>query len=214
MRILYKGFWSDGLKPRAMRGSGFRSLGGRNAQQGIALLISLLVLVLVTLSAAAMMRSLDSNVLAVGNLSFRQAAEAPVAQAIEAAMVNVAGSVDRPLLEGDLAANNYFSFIQPGEDADGIPAVLQGRVVGGLFGSYPAGFQSWTDTAGNTVRYVVERMCRTSGSWTPENCIRTLTTIDLSKIGTTSDLPHVIGIVPAAPGGYYRVTVRVDGPAG
>jgi hypothetical protein len=185
---------------------------GKNAQRGIALIVALMILVLVTLAAAAMMRSLDSNLLAVGNLSFRQAAEAPIAQAVETAMTAIEDE-DKTWLESYSAGNNYYAFVQANEDVDGIPRALQ-NPIDGVFGNYPSGFRSLLDANGNTVRYVVERMCREGGKWSEENCVKAVSFIDLSKVGTSSNIPLTSEFVESEPGAYYRITVRVDGPAG
>ena len=88
------------------------------------------------------------------------------------------------------------------EDAIGVPYHLQGVSPS----NYPSSFVKETDGAGNTIRYVIERMCLDEGPATAANC-------DMSppkKSEATTAMELVKPEIPRVP--FYRLTVRVDGP--
>ena len=73
--------------------------------------------------------------------------------------------------------------------------------------NYPATFVAETDKAGNTIRYVIERMCLDEGPATAANC-------DMSPPeevrGDDRDGARRSPSSIRVP--FYRLTVRVDGP--
>ena len=68
-------------------------------QQGIVLFIALIALVVMSLAAVALIRSVDTNTLIAGNLSFKQAATTSADAGVEAAISQLIGM-------RDAAANN------------------------------------------------------------------------------------------------------------
>src|SRR5690242_5408269 len=65
-----------------------RTRGGRpvrSAQQGVVLLVALIVLIAMTLAGIGIMRSIDTGTLVAGNIGFRQAAVATGDSGIEQA---------------------------------------------------------------------------------------------------------------------------------
>jgi hypothetical protein len=72
--------------------------------------------------------------------------------------------------------------------------------------NYPATFVAETDKAGNTIRYVIERMCLDEGPATAANC--DMSPPKKSEATTAMELakPELIRVP------FYRLTVRVDGP--
>jgi hypothetical protein len=88
------------------------------------------------------------------------------------------------------------------EDKYGVPYDLQGAKPD----NYPGTFVTETDKAGNTIRYVIERMCLDEGEATVANC--DMSPPKQSNATTAMELNKVtLDRVP-----FYRLTVRVDGP--
>jgi len=182
-------------------------------QGGIALFIALIGMVVLSLAAVALMRSVDSGTSIAGNLAFKQASIGPINYAIEQANYQL---FDAPLGSrvpnqghNDASTFNYFADLQTGESTSGIPA--------GLYGSgytYPPGFQTYTDpTTGYEVRWMIERMCAKPYQDDPllnaglVACDLLVPKVSLGR--TTMKLQGLV--VPPQP--LYRVTVRVDGPS-
>ena len=111
-------------------------------ERGIVVFVALIAVVLLSLAAVGMMRSLHSSTLVVGNLAFRQAASRSSTAAVETAVYDmfVPTATIADLTNHDLN-RNYYATIQPGEDALGVPAALQS------VGAYPGTFQVLTDSA-------------------------------------------------------------------
>ena len=99
--------------------------GGRGAQEGVIVLVALVAILVMALSAAALLRSVDTAVAVAGNLGFMQAAQSAADDAIERA---VAALFEQRLVVDpavDDVANGYFASRQPAESARGVPVALQ-----------------------------------------------------------------------------------------
>ncbi len=191
-------------------------------QQGVVLFIALIVMVAMSLAAIALIRSVDTTNVLIGNLAFRQSSILPANLAVEqaaAALFADAAPTGVPTIDPttDLPAENYYSTWQANDDARGIPKQLQTK-------------NDWTllktldvmDTTNANVdaknkinmRYVIERMCVAGAAGiqpSPQFC-------DMlppkQNPGTTV---HDCAVDPGGcpklnPIPFYRVTIRVDGP--
>jgi type IV pilus assembly protein PilX len=175
---------------------------------GVALILALIVLALMSLSAAALMRAVDTTTAVGGNLGFRAASipAADAAIAVAAAALSDTGVIgDR---ERDLPAQGYYASRQPGEDARGVPWLLQRP------GRYPAEAPVLDAGEGNAVRYVIERVCVAPGPASSANCALAdpRATLGSNEPAAGAD-PAGIGPVSAPPPvPLFRITVGVDGP--
>jgi len=181
----------------------------RRAQSGVVLFIALIVMVALSLAGIALVRSVDTGVSITANLGFRQASIPPTTWAVENAIAAMFEKKDIADLEKKNLNQNYYAYrfevndnTKP-EDKHGVPYDLQGV---GSPSNYPGTFQKTTDAAGNTVRYVIERMCLAEGPATAANC--DMSPPKKSEATTTMELekPDLIRVP------FYRITVRVDGP--
>ena len=182
----------------------------RKAQRGVILFVALIVLVAMTLTGIALIRSVDTNVLVAGNLAFRQGATAAADWGVESARTYLKTTINanKAALDNDNPAAAYFATWQSGLDLVGTttsPFDWSG-------GSQLVG----TDTAGNEVRFVLHRMCEASSASTASgtNCVKSAnsggaTGTEGSTKGTVS---YSTLALPASTVVYYRVTVRVLGP--
>ena len=65
-------------------------------QRGVVLFLALIALVIMSLAAVALIRSVDTNTLIAGNLSFKQAATTSADAGTEAAIAMLIGMRDDP----------------------------------------------------------------------------------------------------------------------
>lgn len=178
------------------------------AQRGIVVFVALIAVVLMSLAAVALMRSVHTNTIVVGNLAFRQAAMALSTAAVEKALYDMLPPTKSIAdLTTHRTDRNYYAFRQPGENAQGIPAALQGSLA-----AYPADAQiidDPNDPSGQTrARYIVERMCLPPSLGLP--AAAQFCEMIPPKQGNALQLGLQQIAVPDIP--YYRMTVRVDGP--
>lgn len=186
----------------------------RRGQRGVVLLIALIVLVVMTLAAVALVRSVDTSNLIAGNMAFQQAAvhsgDAGVEDAIvwleDCAVHHV--SCTTTTLDADSASHGYSA---NGSDPTKSPGAGQ------TWNAYWAATKDATNTrslgrddvTGNTVSYVIDRLCRTSGSPTSgASCVGSpVVTAATGNEEEAGGIPlRALSVV------YYRITVRIAGP--
>jgi type IV pilus assembly protein PilX len=180
----------------------------RRHQQGVALFVALVAIVLLSLAGIAMMRSVETTTSVASNIAFRQGSIGPVNQAIEAAIDALFTSNTIVVQDVDDAAHGYYALLQPAEQTNGVPYVLAGDYVSMKARYAAAGLPAVVaDPATQTeVRSVIERIC-TSASPPPWPF----------TIGSCDTLPP--RVTAASTGNSYqpipifRVTVRVDVPS-
>ena len=169
-------------------------------QTGVVLVISLIVLVALTLAGIALVRSTDTGNVISGNFAFRMSALHSVDTGVEAAftaITSASGFAASPTVETSTTAGRYSPILLVDTaPADGLPDVDWSGITG-------------TAVAGNTVKWVVERMCADNAA-------------------TSVDIQAKCSVVPGAPNfsfkqgeptpntdtfsTAYRVTIRVEGP--
>lgn len=191
----------------------------RKKQRGLVLFFALIALLVLSLAAAALIRSVDTSTIIAGNLAFKQSALSSGDSGVEAAMTwlnntqaanNLLNVLDNPVhaFNVDAPANGYYSSVRD-EATD--PAFLN------LFddatwtdaASVPVG----TDAAGNTIRYIVQRMCRTANR--PVNaagCLTSGVAIDAGDHGVKTYAGACPGCPPPPQPPIFRITSRVNGP--
>lgn len=199
-------------------------------QAGVVLLISLIVLVVMTLAALALMRSVDTATLVAGNISFQQAATFSSEAGIEAAVAELvasSASAAAPAVPYDLNGVSYAANTIPGAAngylANGLnaqyyqpdPAIVT-RDTWPEFWNYLAGLglvkNLPTDASGNAVSYVIHRLCTTTGSPSAAgmNCA---TSVSGGSGATGSRGAGVVALLGSTQV-YYRITTRTQGPRG
>ncbi len=167
--------------------------------------VVLIVMLALSLAGVALVRSVDTATAVVGNLAFSQASILPANMAVEEATAALFEKNLIPDINTDLPAQNYFATRQDSEDARGVPAALltedkADELVRQLDGGN-----------GNTVRYVLERLCAKGIPATPSRAdlVQYCDMMPPKPSGTTSMETEKIEL-PRIP--LYRLTVRVDGP--
>lgn len=186
-------------------------------QNGVVLMVALIILVVMTLGGLALVRLVDTTNLIAGNLAFQQAATRSGEAATEDAVRNFLEITPRESLWNDMLTAGY----QASTPASGNPAkwetywqtVLNPNPV-----SRPVVTKTCvdrvctlpTDAAGNTVSYAIQRLCLATGD-------------PLMTATGCSNAPEKTGTKGASQGSgavplpepvkyYYRITARVQGP--
>jgi len=197
-------------------------------QRGVVLFIALIVMVAMSLAAVALMRSVDTTTAVIGNLAFRQASILPANYAIEDAATGLFTDANVPPATARIAdvtvdntTQNYFAThdyskdypASGGDDKYGVPKPLQTSTT---LAAANLG-RKQLDGAGNTITYVIERMCNPNAdpAGIPANKSATRAWCDTMP----PKQPPGCTINESCPGldfkqVFYRVTVRVDGPPG
>ena len=184
-------------------------------QEGATLFFAMIGLVVLLLAAAALVRTVDTNTLVVGNIAFRQAATRAGDIGMEDAMTWLDNTMTNAALPvGGQAAIDYaLNATKTSIQASGY---YSSSSEVDLFDTSSATY-AWEDgrntdlgtdaATGNRIRYVVERMCNTAGVLPDEDeCLFT---------SIQQDIGHKSGAVQAIKPNQaliFRITVRVDGP--
>lgn len=177
-------------------------------QRGTVLLIALILLVALSLAGIALIRSVSTSNMIAGNLAFQQGA------------TNAA----------DVGVETAVAFLEA--NSSGTSTTLHSSVTTGTGTRYvaqrqdPAAGQSWdaywnatlagsgavntlaADAAGNTVSYVIHRLCNATGAPVYPGCSSSPT--DASSAGNSYGAGVVALTSPRQV--YYRITARVTGP--
>lgn len=183
-------------------------MGRRAAQRGSVLLIALILLVAMSLAGIALIRSVSTSNIIAGNLAFQQAATH----------------------SADVGVETALTFLRANSGA-GV-ATLHTSVLTGTGTRYvalrqdPATGQSWdtfwtstlagsgavntlaADAAGNSVSYVIHRLCDNTGVPAYPGCSAPPTDTGAASSSMGGGVVQVVGDKQV----YYRITARVTGP--
>ena len=184
------------------------------------LFFALIALVVMSLAAVALIRSVDTSTLIAGNLAFKQAATSSGDSGLESAVAALAvteaaekAANKNVLMDATHAFNvtdattGYYSNADPAliltDDAvwDAIDQAKVPEIV---------------DQSGNKIRYVIQRMCRDPDVVASKtNCLFSSAALDNN--GQSVPLPSEIcqgsGCPVAGQSPEYRITSRAVGPA-
>lgn len=185
-------------------------------QSGVVLFIALVAMAVMSLAAVALIRSVDTNNMIAGNLSYKQTAVVSSSFGLE----NVADTIGiKSTAYGNSndAANGYYATCKTFDtsstcdgknltaDASWVPGT-KSRLADGI----ATGITGGIDAYGNTIQYIVERMCNEAVSPQSTKCLLALSNNDTSGKGVLNEPvtpPEVPTEIP-----LYRVTVRIAGP--
>ena len=183
-----------------------RELKQLRAQRGVTLIIALIVLVAMTLAGVAMMRSVDTGTIVVGNIAFRQATVHSADQGLQAAYSFIAASAGGTVLYNDdniigVGSKGYWSS-SPSDELDWMDLNVWNKAAVVNAGNPDAG--------GNVVYYMIHRLClnpnvantATTCAATPDNTAISGEGIDLSSANYFTRPPAT----------HYRVTAKSVGP--
>jgi Tfp pilus assembly protein PilX len=167
-------------------------------ERGIVLLVAMLAAVALALAGMGLVRAVATDATIGANVAARQRAALAASSAVEQAIATLFGAAGIDPTH-DTPSRNYFAARQPAEDLRGVPATLQSLA------SYPAEFGVIDAGDGFLVRHVVERSCVAPGDASVVTCTLSPPSVEAASGEPPPDEP------PRTP--FYRVTIRVDGPA-
>lgn len=172
-------------------------------QQGLVLLVVLLVLGMMMLAGVGAMRAVDTGNVISGNFSFQQSAVQASDRALTDAVNTLAGAVAGGA-GNNAVANRYLNVQQAALDAKGIPTAIDWTSVSCVDPS-GAGIPDCATDAGNfRIQYVIERMCSSNPDMTNIADIRAKCEYE----------PSATALSAASIALRYRVLIRVRGPRG
>ncbi len=180
------------------------SLHRQRRERGVVLLICLIVLVILLAGGVAVMRSMNTSLSSAGNLAFKR----DLVNQGEQAAVKVLALFDGGSLSAvgadynDVKASNY-SAVRLDSNDRGIPlALLKDEL-------YNAKASDIIDRSADFVkiRYLIDRLCNTSGASSKTTCVYAPATTDV-RGGSVQEA----GRPPPPKALVYRLSVRVDGP--
>jgi len=200
------------MTPRRMRAN----------YRGAGLVVALVILVVMSLGALALVRAVASGLLVAGNLAFREAAVLAAESGSESAISWLSERAATTDLLSDQPEAGYYASLPVGLSLSGQSNTSTSATIDWDDDQCAArtGIRCFTagpalpiDAAGHRVRYVIHRLCRTSGSSdaAANSCLlfrsaqggssnRGQLSYGASKRFQSSDTV------------YYRITVHVRGP--
>lgn len=197
--------------------------GDGHRETGASLVVAMITLVAMSLAAVALVRSVETGVLIAGNQAFRQAALMASDAGAQAALAWLEPRAVLPILYTDQPDAGYYASVPDRFDAKGTGA-NQAKVVvdwdnnackdsSATLQCVKPGPVLTKDAAGNTARYIIHRLCKSSGSAfdASNSCLM------YRGAGTGSAKRGALAYDEALrfesnPSQYYRVITRVEGP--
>lgn len=183
-------------------------------QQGVVLLVAIIALVALTLAALALTRSVYTSNVIAGNLAFQRSATHSAELGLEVAMQWLEAS------KTETAGNCGGPKLYCHQEKDGYAATRLGDDQVRSWLDYWQMSLAATartlpqDAAGNTVSYVIERMCSSTGD-PLATATNTCTASPRPSASTCSGGSSCAGgenNVASPPPVYYRITILVRGP--
>jgi Tfp pilus assembly protein PilX len=180
-----------------------RTLPSKQQQSGAILIFTLIVLVTMIMASIALMRSSDTTSFIAGNLAFKESATHSCERGIETAI---------EWLEANNYGDNLYQNVD--DDNDEYPEYLAARQDPAIGQTWDDFFQAnhvvtlAADAAGNTVSYIIHRLCNTTGA--PSSGIDCSVSPAAEMAGSSKGA----GVVSMAYSFqvYYRITARSVGP--
>jgi len=193
-------------------------------QRGVVLLLALIMLVAMTLAGIVMYRQIGTGLIIARNLSFKRTATIAADRGIEVARTWLVAQNAATLELGSVPAGYYPGWCNtslnvnniPDADNDGNPDNCGTTPAPAIFDPLTYNWANSAvatnnDGAGNEVRYVIHRLCQTSGAINAagQQCVTIGSTMAGGSHGAVGygSLPLSNTFQP-----YFRVTSRVLGP--
>jgi type IV pilus assembly protein PilX len=201
----------------------------RAAQRGASLLFALAALVALTFAAAALLRTVDTGALIVGNLGFKDDTLLASDEATRMAMqyVQNGGSTGAVDLGTDITAQGYYQRATTYLDVTGNSKVATRAIVdwkldncveakSGTYATCVKPVATKIDLPnGVWARYIVVRLCTASSTPASLDCLGPTSTSSLDTLDS-GELKYVETKYAKSKGQqfYYRVVVRTEGARG
>jgi type IV pilus assembly protein PilX len=174
-------------------------------QRGVVLIFTLIILLILTIGAVALMRSMNTSLFGAGNLAFRRDLANQGEQAVSTVLAEFSTGgalVNSTTTQVNVPADNY-SATMLATNSQGMPNALLSDP------AWAATNFTGPDLVGATgdviIRYAIDRLCNATGPSSSATCVQS-TAVGPSK---SSKDP---GGLPSASATVYRLSVRITGP--
>jgi type IV pilus assembly protein PilX len=177
-------------------------------QQGVVLIFSLIVLLILAIGAVALLRSVDTSLVSAGNLAFHRDLVNQAEQAVSSVMTEFKTN-GAPLggnTTASMVAANYSAVTLP-TNAQGVPTALLDNTA---FAAVGTAANDIIPSANSqvTIRYVIDRLCTA----VPPTVIASISTcVQSTGLPTGGTANRNTAVAPPS-ATIYRISVRVDGP--
>jgi Tfp pilus assembly protein PilX len=196
-----------------------RSHSSHRPQNGLVLVLALIVLAALSLAAVGLMRGVLSSNRVAGNLAYQEAAVHAADVGVETAIAwleqksreTVPGAAGSPPSNGNKlwgnitkASGETYNYLATRSDpaaSQTWDSFWQTLATNGVLNDLP------TDALGNKVSFVIHRLCANAGSPISSRCEIAPAQAVIGDGGKRRD-PPISGIGAV----YYRITVKVQGP--
>jgi type IV pilus assembly protein PilX len=202
-----------------------RTLSSRARQRGMSLLFSLLALAALSLAAVALIRSVETGSLVMGNIGFKQDATAAASQGAETAITWLRANIGTNL-HTDKAASGYYAASRDALDVTGQGSTSATRAVVDWAGDQCNVYDSFgscvrasnelsLNGGANKARYLITRLCASEGDPAAVDCAFPLHSATTSG-GNKGVVDYKAGKAAVAVSTlqYYRIVVRAQGARG
>lgn len=200
------------------------------AERGVTLFVALIAVVALSLAAIALIRSIDTGTLVIGNLGFKQDTTRASDQAAEQAIAWIAANLGGTALQSDISAQGYYASSLDALDPTGTRSSSTTRALvdwnndncawaaagsfgGGCFGARAANAVTVAGADAYQVQtsYIITRLCPATGSDSGMNCAKPApgAANEGSKRSGIDYSEYTRFTAGASP--YYRIVVRTVG---
>jgi type IV pilus assembly protein PilX len=178
-------------------------------QQGVVLIFSLIVLLILAIGAVALLRSVNSSLLSAGNLAFHRDLVNQGEQAVANVMTEFKtnGAPLGGATTVSMPAANYSATTLP-TNPQGVPLVLLDNTAFAVVGTAANDIIPIPTTSQVKIRYVIDRLCTPLPVTVIASSSACVQSTGLPTGGTANRNTAVAP--PSAT--VYRISVRVDGP--
>jgi Tfp pilus assembly protein PilX len=175
----------------------------RARERGVVLIFTLIVLLIMTIGAVALLRSMNSSLFSAGNLAFRRDLVNQGEQTVSTVLKSFqAGGVLVNATTASSSAVNYSAIALP-TNAQGVPTALLSNTAFGTVGLAANDITGATTDV--TMRYVIDRLCNNTGTASSTTCVQSVANPSGGTALSTRSVPPPSATV-------YRLSVRVTGP--
>lgn len=202
----------------------------RSRQHGLSMLLALIALLVLSLAAVALVRSVDTGTLIVGNIGFRQDAEESSNLGAERAITWLENN--QTLLNQDVTASGYYASSLESLDPTGTHTTAANKLAlvdwdgsGNCPGISSDTYASCTTLPfpvaaninssminGNGVQWIITRLCKSAGPFSDTNPCTRPGTAGTASASDKGELAAGGRISDSISGPYYRIIVRSAGP--
>lgn len=198
-------------------------------QRGLSMLLALIALLVLSLTAVALVRSVDTGTLIVGNIGFKQDTLESSAMGAERAITWLESQTN---LDFDDATNGYYASSLESLDPTGAHTTAAAKLAlvdwdgsgdcpgidADTYSScstlpFPVAANIATSVVnGNQVQWIITRLCKSAGPFSDTNPCTRPGTVGSTTASDRGELTAGGRISDSVSGPYYRVIVRTAGP--